>query len=62
MLPFWLPKVSHVLTTGQVVWKGVNAVCARFLERASDKIIDVQGDDEDEDDEDEPRTETRKDQ
>ncbi|KAF3765843.1 hypothetical protein M406DRAFT_322110 [Cryphonectria parasitica EP155] len=31
------------------VWKGVSALSARFLEKFSDTIIDVPGDDDDED-------------
>lgn len=42
----------------QAVWKGVSALSARFLERFSDTIIDVPGDDDDDED---VQAESRKD-
>ncbi|KAK7748054.1 hypothetical protein SLS53_001306 [Cytospora paraplurivora] len=57
----WMLVFIGVLTFLTAVWKGVSAVCARYQERVSDRIVDVQGDDEDEADE-EPQAESRKDQ
>lgn len=38
----------------------MSAICARYLARVSDKIVDVQGDDEDEDEDEQPQAESRK--
>lgn len=46
-------RQSHVLNNFQAVWKGVRAWSRRTLEKASEKVVDVQGEagdgDEDED-------------
>ncbi|ROV95780.1 hypothetical protein VPNG_08738 [Cytospora leucostoma] len=57
----WTLVFIGVLTFLTAVWKGVSAICARYQERVSDRIVDVQGDDGDEDDE-EPQAESREDQ
>lgn len=48
----YVVRQSHVLTDFQAVWKGVRAWSRRTLEKASEKVVDVQGeagdDDEDE--------------
>lgn len=48
-----------LLTSLQAVWRGVRAWSRRVLEKASEKVLDVQGvddrDDEDDDDDDDER-------
>lgn len=43
------------------MWKGISALSGRFLEKVSDRVVDVQGDEDDEED-DEDVPESRKDQ
>lgn len=65
----WVMVLLGVAMFLRTVWKVVSALSARWLDRFSDTIIDVSGDDEDDVDEEEqeekdagPQTESRKDQ
>lgn len=45
-----LPPVLQASYIGQAVYKGVRAWCRRMLERAGERVMDVQGDDDDDED------------
>src|SRR5215469_5781916 len=46
----FLVRISRVADISQTVWKGVRSWSKRTLEKAGEKVMDVQGDDNDDDD------------